>query len=612
MLLKNRTKMKESTSSDSLKRKKSEASTEANASNGFNPSERRKRRKVGSLTEEKEKEMVKAVRKEVGRIEVEKVSTEVVASNWDELGIPQRCLGQLNKMNFTAPTVIQAKTIGVLTEKTYPDVLIQAATGSGKTLAYCIPLALKLQNITITRDEGTYALIIVPTRELCQQVFAVCKELLSAWYWMIVGQLMGGEKKKNEKRRLKKGLTVVIATPGRLLDHLQNTGSFRVHNVSYLVLDEADRLLDMGFEAKVKEVVDILDKLKAESVKRQTTLCSATLSGRVENLVKFVLSSDARRIGLREKSDEKQAKFSIPTSVEHFYVEVDRRVKLPTILAVLNKLVHKKVLVFFSTCDEVEYFYTLVKDLHFPDDPHGEKTDPLNNDPITATPVFELRGSMPQADRTEVYLKFAKAKSGVLFCTDVAARGLDMPSIDWVVQYDCPVDAQEYIHRVGRCGRLGGRNGKGLIFCDRAEVAFIKLLLSFKIDLKHIKADAYLDEMRSRYALLLPSKVRQQFKHRISKTWNAYIPNLTENNPILLALARGAFTSFVRSYATYPRKMKKIFHIKNLHFGKVALSFGLKDIPGGGPPKKPNDYSTQTNTVTTYATLKDDHMDEFR
>jgi len=172
--------------------------------------------------------------------------------------------------------------------------LVKAQTGSGKTLAYLIPMVQKLQESTqqtnnFKRAEGTQALILAPTRELSLQIFDVLKQILKPFHWIVPGIVIGGEKRKSEKARLRKGVNILIATPGRLLDHLNNTACFKYDNIKWLILDEADRLLDLGFERDIKNIITIIDK--AQTTTRQSALISATLREGVKRLATISLNN---------------------------------------------------------------------------------------------------------------------------------------------------------------------------------------------------------------------------------------------------------------------------------------------------------------------------------
>lgn len=208
----------------------------------------------------------------------------------------------LTKLELKAPTAIQKASISQLL-KEESDAFIQAETGSGKTLAYLLPLVQRIMDLSrakkegdergelnVHRDSGLFAIILAPTRELCKQISVVLEGLLRCAHWIVAGTVIGGEKKKSEKARLRKGLNILVATPGRLADHLENTQALDVSNVRWLVLDEGDRLMELGFEQELQGIINKLDARQRPSripgvpTKRATILCSATLKMNVQKL----------------------------------------------------------------------------------------------------------------------------------------------------------------------------------------------------------------------------------------------------------------------------------------------------------------------------------------
>ena len=196
-------------------------------------------------------------------------------------------LNKPNVFGFTQPTVVQSYAIPEILKG--GDVMIKSETGSGKTLAYLIPIVQMLQAAPerIERSDGAYCLILVPTRELCVQIEEAVKKLLLPFFWIVPTVICGGQKRKAEKSRLRKGANIIISTPGRLLDHALHTSSLLLSRVRMLVLDEADRLLDMGFEQQLR---DLLELLRKQTLRRpQTVLLSATLSPQLEQLATLSL-----------------------------------------------------------------------------------------------------------------------------------------------------------------------------------------------------------------------------------------------------------------------------------------------------------------------------------
>ncbi|NXU89475.1 DDX31 helicase, partial [Xiphorhynchus elegans] len=273
---------------------------------------------------------------------------------------------------------VQKQTIPVLLQGR--DALVRSQTGSGKTLAYGIPLVQSLQGMEskIQRSDGPYALVLVPTRELALQSFDTIQKLLKPFTWIVPGVLMGGEKRKSEKARLRKGINILISTPGRLVDHIKSTECIHFRRTQWLIIDEADRILDLGFE---KDVAVILNALNAERESRQNVLLSATLTEGVTRLADISLN-DPVSISIadeiqkvlkpalqmdREASSAsncmEQESFAVPEKLKQYVVMVPSKLRLVTLAAfILEKCKfekHHKMIIFFSSCEQVEFYYEL-------------------------------------------------------------------------------------------------------------------------------------------------------------------------------------------------------------------------------------------------------------
>ncbi|XP_049871300.1 probable ATP-dependent RNA helicase pitchoune [Pectinophora gossypiella] len=433
--------------------------------------------------------------------------------------IDNRILHTLRSMGIEKPTRIQAETLPhFLLQK---DIIGAAKTGSGKTLAFLIPVVDSLIKFKFTRKHGTGCIILSPTRELALQTFEVLKKLLSdidLSYSLIVG----GEKKVKDIMSLKKGANIVVSTPGRLLDHLQNTQEFNCTNLKCLVLDEADKLLEAGFEKHVTGIIELLPK------NRQTVLFSATIDGKVENLAKLALRSNPVLVSVSNNTQ------STVAGLQQGYYVCPVEMRIPWLYKMLKKSKKLKVMVFFSSCKSVDFHNEFFR-LH------------------CKANVLSIHGKQSQARRKETYLSFVKAQSGALFCTDVAARGLDIPSVDWIVQYDPPTDPKEYIHRVGRTARGLSNTGNAVILLRPEEEPFVDFLR---------KQNVYLDK----YSFGDPPGEVQEM-----------LQQLIENNGVMKVLSRKAYLSFLRCYKTHP--LKKIFDINTLDLKMAAKAFGFLEQP---------------------------------
>lgn len=339
-----------------------------------------------------------AALKQLGQRAVKPVKETIFSgSKVESLGLHAHAVKNLlDLLSISQLTTVQEKTIPqVLAGK---DVLVRSQTGSGKTLAYALPVVerLQAQQPRIKRTDGVLALIIVPTRELAVQTYELFQKLVKPYTWIVPGVLLGGESRKSEKARLRKGINVLLGTPGRLVDHLLHTASFRLSKLQFLILDEADRLLELGYERDVKQLVEAIDKQRAEDAKEaavmQRMLLSATLTAQVQQLAGLTLkdplyidnSDEATEAalkstsgyqkdaieaqqgelddGLGEYMEDVTGVLSIPESLQLSYVVVPPKLRLVTISALLAKELAAspkkfKAIVFMSTTEMVNFHH---------------------------------------------------------------------------------------------------------------------------------------------------------------------------------------------------------------------------------------------------------------
>ncbi|XP_059053656.1 probable ATP-dependent RNA helicase pitchoune [Achroia grisella] len=422
------------------------------------------------------------------------------------------------KLGFNKPTRIQAESLPYLLLGN--DLIGAAKTGSGKTLAFLIPAIDRLIKLGFNRKRGPGCIIISPTRELALQTNEVLKNLLKdipISHCLIVG----GEKKTKDIKTLKKGANIIVSTPGRLWDHLQNNENLNCDNLKCLVLDEADKLLEAGFERHISGIINLLPKT------RQTMLFSATIDNKVENLARLALRSDPVLISIQDKQ-------STVTGLQQGYCICPLEYRIPWLYKMLKKTKKLKVMVFFSSCKSVDFHYEFFK-AH------------------CGASVLKIHGKQTQSERKKAFKNFVEAKQIALFCTDVAARGLDIPCVDWIVQYDPPTDPKEYIHRVGRTARGLNTKGNAVIVLRPEEEDFVNFLRKEKI---------YLDK----YSYCDPQlEVQEKLEDEILK------------NGVMKKLARQAFLSYLRCYKCHPLKM--IFNIKTLNLKMTAKAFGFREKP---------------------------------
>lgn len=428
----------------------------------------------------------------------------------------ENTLKAIQEMGFTSMTEIQAKSIPPLLEGR--DLVGSAKTGSGKTLAFLIPAVELIYKLKFMPRNGTGCIIISPTRELSMQTFGVLKELMK-YHYHTYGLLMGGANRQTEAQKLSKGINIVVATPGRLLDHLQNTPDFLYKNLQCLVIDEADRILDIGFEEELKQIINILPK------KRQTMLFSATQTRKTEMLTTLALKKEPVYVGV----DDDKEKATVE-GLEQGYVVCPSEKRFLLLFTFLKKNRKKKVMVFFSSCMSVKYHHELLNYIDLP--------------------VLSIHGKQKQTKRTTTFFQFCNATSGILLCTDVAARGLDIPAVDWIVQYDPPDDPKEYIHRVGRTARGEGSSGHALLILRPEELGFLRYLKQARVPVNEFD-----------FSWNKIADIQLQLEKLISKN---YFLNMS---------AKEAFKAYVRAYDSH--HLKQIFDIETLDLAKAAKSFGF-------------------------------------
>lgn len=426
----------------------------------------------------------------------------------------------LADMGFTTMTPVQAKAIPPLLAG--KDVLGAARTGSGKTLAFLIPAVELLHRMKFKPRNGTGIIIVSPTRELALQIFGVAKDLM-AHHSQTFGIVIGGANRRAEAEKLEKGVNLIVATPGRLLDHLENTKGFVFRNLKALVIDEADRILEIGFEEEMKKIIKILP-----NDDRQSMLFSATQTTKVQDLARISLRPGPLHVDV----DKEEATSTVSTLSQGYVVcSSDRRFLL--LFTFLKKNLKKKIIVFFSSCNSVKY--------------HGELLNYID------VPVLDLHGKQKQQKRTNTFFEFINAESGILLCTDVAARGLDIPRVDWIIQFDPPDDPRDYIHRVGRTARAG-KVGKSLMFLLESELGFLRYLKEAKVPLNEFT---------------FPTDRIANVQSQLEK--------LLQKNYFLHQSARDGFRSYLQAYASY--SLKKIFDINALDLAKVGKAFGFAVPP---------------------------------
>lgn len=520
------------------------------------------------------------------------------------LGCSQRLVDGLVSMELAKPTKIQRATIPRLIQRER-DLFVQAQTGSGKTLAFVLPILERIMSCDdIARESGMFAVILTPTRELTTQIYSVLETLCrKACPWIVPGIVIGGEKKKSEKARIRKGVNILVATPGRLADHFDNTEALDLSQVRWVVLDEGDRLMELGFEETITKILrtieyksvlrgvdylkDIPANLKKLPSRRVTVLCSATMKGGVTELGKSTLkdadwvSSESVEDALAEDTVEQ---FSAPSQLVQEWVVVPAKLRLVTLLGALRgysqppsdeKKMVSKIIVFLSCSDSVDFHFDVIsRDGTQINKMETAKTAPLLLDDVS-TSVYKLHGSLSQQARTATLASFAKnTTSSILLCTDVASRGLDLPKISHVIEYDPPFSIEDHLHRVGRTARAG-HDGRALLFLlPGAEEGYIeKLKVSQTMK-------------KTTYENILAAGFGGKGWDFAATNYHLDVERWVLGDETALDRARRGFTSHVRAYATHIAAEKELFNVRMLHLGHLAKSFALREAPGKLGKKK--------------------------
>lgn len=332
------------------------------------------------------------------------------------------------QLKWTKPSAIQREALPVALQGR--DIIGIAETGSGKTGAFALPILQAL----LEKPQRLFALILTPTRELAYQIGEQF-EALGATIGVKCAIIVGGMDMMTQSIVLAKKPHIVIATPGRLVDHLENTKGFSLKTIRYLVMDEADRILNMDFEEEVNKMLGIIPK------DRITYLYSATMTQKVQKLQRASLKDPVRV--------EVSGKYQTVEQLMQSYIFLPSKFKDVYLVYIINELAGNSFIIFCSTCANTQRVSFMLRNLGF-----------------TAIP---LHGQMTQAKRLGSLNKFKSKTRSILIATDVASRGLDIPHVDVVINFDIPTHSKDYIHRVGRTARAG-RAGKSITLVTQYDV----------------------------------------------------------------------------------------------------------------------------------------------
>ncbi|XP_053999654.1 probable ATP-dependent RNA helicase DDX55 homolog [Hylaeus anthracinus] len=451
--------------------------------------------------------------------------------NWKELEVPlsEPVLKTIEELNFLNMTPVQAACIPLLLKG--KDVAAEAVTGSGKTLAFIVPLLEILQKRKEKwKPTEIGAIIISPTRELAVQINEVLQKFLNNIPHLKQILLVGGGTIAEDAEKLKAAVNIIVATPGRLEDILCNCKSInlaaRVKSLEILILDEADRLLDLGFSATLDTILNYLPRL------RRTGLFSATQTKELQQLIRAGLRNPAL-VSVKEK-----ANISTPSNLKNHYTIVDPEYKLSVMIDFIRREgTNSKYMIFLSTCACVDYFSHVIQAM------------------LPSVQILAIHGKM-KGKRYKVFNDFRNIKSGILICTDVMARGVDISEVDWVLQYDPPCSASSFVHRCGRTARIGNE-GNALLFLLETEDAYINFIKrNQKVDLQNM--------------ILEPSMISYEKCIKCMR-------KLQKQDRLILDKANRAFVSYVQAYNKHECNL--ILRLKDIDLGKLAMSFGLLRMP---------------------------------
>eukprot|EP01062_Namystynia_karyoxenos_P062125 TRINITY_DN55053_c0_g1_i1.p1 TRINITY_DN55053_c0_g1~~TRINITY_DN55053_c0_g1_i1.p1 ORF type:complete len:742 (+),score=238.20 TRINITY_DN55053_c0_g1_i1:228-2228(+) len=514
------------------------------------------------------------------------------------LALRPELVSALSAEGFVQMTEIQRRCIPLLIDR--KDILGQAKTGSGKTLAFVVPMLHDLLSRGAGTRGGTRALTVGPTKELCHQILTVADRLVQrlarSGQRLSCALITGGTKVSQEQAALRAGVDFVVATPGRLLDHMRHTAGWHwKKRVEWLVIDEADRVLMEGFSKEVDAILQLLGPAEGApaAVRRTTALFSATLARGFADLWRLSFSDpplhvtdivlppqqpdpgaadeaaadEAEEQG-EEEAEEEEAEedeeheaaagaggalraseaigrlgdagetFRAPVPSQRLVQQAmvvpvgDKLVYLYRLLRELYKKGARKYIVFFASCASAQSHCMMLNTV-------------LGGEPQ----CLMLHGKMKHRQRVATFDHFCGAAEGVLFATDVAARGLDIPQVEWIIQYDPPTDPTEYLHRVGRTAR-GGGSGSALLFLTPNEVGFLDFLRANGVTVEKRKPPATNPER-----------------------YHAKLHDIILQDPVLEKNARAGYKAYLMAYQQH--HLKRYFDAGRLPLDEVAKAFCL-------------------------------------
>ena len=431
------------------------------------------------------------------------------------LGLSPEILKAVEALGFEEASPIQAAAIPVLLQG--GDVVGQSQTGSGKTAAFAIPAIEKIDASSL----AVQVLILCPTRELATQVADEVHKLTAYKRGIHAVPIYGGASYDRQFFELKKGVQIVIGTPGRLIDHLER-GTLRLDELKVVILDEADRMLDMGFREDIEKI------LEATPEDRQTVFFSATLSKAIRDLINR-FSRDPQTVKIEQKEVAAPA-------IEQWYYEAHSRMKLETLIRLIDYHGFKLGIIFCNTQRMVD-----------------ELADALLAQGFAAD---RLHGGIAQAQRTRVMNKFKKTEFEFLVATDVAARGIDVDDLELVVNYDLPYDAEDYVHRIGRTGRAG-KKGMAITFVSGRDIYKLQFIERYtKTKIRRGKVPS-VDEVEEKRSETLLDRVRLVLGEEAYQARSTFVDRLLEEGFNSTDLSAALFHLLIGGGDSAPRPAGK-------------------------------------------------------
>ncbi|KAF7491801.1 ATP-dependent RNA helicase DDX55 [Sarcoptes scabiei] len=471
--------------------------------------------------------------------------------SWNILDIHQE-LKQIieNVFEFSSMTSVQA--IAIPHFLSFKDLIVQAVTGSGKTLSFVVPILQILLQKHQENSLGKFeigAIVVIPTRELAIQIHETFRKFtdhLTIVHFNVMLLVGGSPISKDIDFFKSNGAHIIISTPGRLYDLLEKCGEFASavrKNLEIFILDEADQLLSLGFEKILNEIIRFLPKL------RRTSLYSATQTKQIDQLI---------RVGLRnpfhiEIKDDRNSNIDkryihMPEKLQNYYIEFESHEdKLPFLIEMICESPEKKFIIFVSTCAQVDFLEVILKKLL------------LIKKRKSKMSILKLHRKLKNK-RKKIFEIFLDQNDSILICTDLMSRGVDIPSVDWVINYDLPLSIENYVHRCGRSAHQFDQNGNSVQFCVKNEKKFVQILESKGVLIDNFETRAKIVPEES-----LKFEIFNEIKMEARRNINFY------------QLSMQAYVSFIRTYATKQFMSQWLF--KNCDIVDIANGYGLLRMP---------------------------------